>query len=154
MTFGKDQMTTENRLVTTGESVDSTERRRAGQAGLAPQLASFVRRRPTQATSEPSETYPQGIPRGRENEIPNRTDLRIMTQANGPTTTITRCICGKVCKNPRGLKIHQARMKCVDKETQVQRTGPVPGETQEEHGPDSPTEPSTSKRLSSRLHPE
>ncbi|XP_053183947.1 LOW QUALITY PROTEIN: uncharacterized protein LOC128367182 [Scomber japonicus] len=51
---------------------------------------------------------------------------------------ISRCICGKVCKNERGLKIHQARMKCLVQETAVQRTGPVPGETQEEPGPETP----------------
>lgn len=136
MTFGKGQMTTKNRLVTTGESVNSTERRQPGQVGLAPQLASFVRRRPTQAKSEPSETYPQGIPRG--GEIPNRTDLQIMTHAKGLATMITRCVCGKICMNPCGFKIHQGKMKCLDNETQVQHTGVVPGEMQEGHGPDSP----------------
>ncbi|XP_057679566.1 uncharacterized protein LOC130908003 [Corythoichthys intestinalis] len=44
------------------------------------------------------------------------------------------CICGKLCKNQRGLKIHQARMKCLERESEVQRTGPRPGETQEEPG--------------------
>lgn len=43
----------------------------------------------------------------------------------------TRCICGKIYKNVHGLKIHQARMKCVEKEKEVQHTGPEPGETQE-----------------------
>lgn len=56
-----------------------------------------------------------------------------MTQANGLTTVITRCICGHLF-----LKIHQAQMKCLNKETQVQHTGLVPGEMQEEHGLDSP----------------
>lgn len=80
MTSGKDQMTTKNRLVTTGESVDRSERRQPGQVGLAPQPASLVKRRPTQAMSEPTETYPQGIPSGGENEFPNRMDLQAMTQ--------------------------------------------------------------------------
>ncbi|XP_016087054.1 uncharacterized protein, partial [Sinocyclocheilus grahami] len=44
------------------------------------------------------------------------------------------CICGKLCKNHRGLKIHQARMKCLERESEVQRTGLEPGETQEEPG--------------------
>ncbi len=33
-----------------------------------------------------------------------------------------------------GLKIHQARMKCLERESEVQCTGPEPGETQEEPG--------------------
>ncbi len=33
-----------------------------------------------------------------------------------------------------GLKIHQARMKCLERESEVQRTGSEPGETQEEPG--------------------
>lgn len=50
----------------------------------------------------PTETYPQGNPGG---EFPNRTDSTLTTSANGLTTTTTeRCICGKVCKNARGLK--------------------------------------------------
>ncbi|XP_049336392.1 uncharacterized protein LOC125802421 [Astyanax mexicanus] len=56
-----------------------------------------------------------------------------MTQANGHTTNVI-CICGKLCKNHRGLKIHKARMKCLDKDNEVQRSGLVPGETQEEPG--------------------
>lgn len=44
------------------------------------------------------------------------------------------CICGKLCKNQHGLKIHQTRMKCLEWESEVQRTGPGPGETQEEPG--------------------
>ncbi|XP_061733213.1 uncharacterized protein LOC133536595 [Nerophis ophidion] len=48
------------------------------------------------------------------------------------------CICGKVCKNRHGLRIHQARMKCMQKVVESQRTGTTPGETQEEPGPESP----------------
>ncbi|TWW74378.1 hypothetical protein D4764_14G0003790 [Takifugu flavidus] len=40
----------------------------------------------------------------------------------------------KLCKNQRGLKIHQAKMKCLEREVEVQRTGPGPGETQEQPG--------------------
>ncbi|KAK0145691.1 hypothetical protein N1851_015413 [Merluccius polli] len=53
-------------------------------------------------------------------------------------TTSAVCLCGKVCRNPRGLKIHQTKMKCLTGRQVVQRTGPVPGETQEEPGPESP----------------
>ncbi|TWW59294.1 hypothetical protein D4764_06G0008240, partial [Takifugu flavidus] len=65
--------------------------------------------------------------------ISNRTDLTLMTPAMEMTTTVT-CICSKLCKNQHGLKIHQARMKCLEREVEVQRTGPGPGETQEEPG--------------------
>lgn len=73
-----------------------------------------------------------------ENENPNRSDTRLSTHANGITITNVRCICDKVCKNPRSLKIHQARMKCMEQEREVQRTRFDPGETQEEPGQESP----------------
>ncbi|KAK0148843.1 hypothetical protein N1851_010754 [Merluccius polli] len=44
--------------------------------------------------------------------------------------------CGKVCKNPRGQKIHQAKMRCVQTVPVTQRSGITPGETQEELGPE------------------
>lgn len=51
------------------------------------------------------------------------------------------CICGKVCKSLRGLKI-QTKMVCLGKEQAVQRRVfiPVatPGETEEEPGLESP----------------
>ena len=37
-------------------------------------------------------------------------------------------------ENHHGLKIHQAKMKCLEREREVQCTGPEPGETQEEPG--------------------
>ncbi|XP_021349432.1 uncharacterized protein LOC110466448 [Mizuhopecten yessoensis] len=45
-----------------------------------------------------------------------------------------RCHCGKICKNSRGLKIHQARTKCGHREILTQRTdiSNESGETQEE----------------------
>ncbi|XP_056097411.1 uncharacterized protein LOC130076370 [Rhinichthys klamathensis goyatoka] len=60
------------------------------------------------------------------------------THGNENTTTIMECICGKICKNRHGLRIHQAKMKCMQKEVESQRTGTTPGETQEEPGPESP----------------
>ncbi|KAL7876168.1 hypothetical protein AOLI_G00111310 [Acnodon oligacanthus] len=48
--------------------------------------------------------------------------------------TSAQCFCGKVCKNPRGLKIHQAKMRCVRTVPVAQRSGNTPGETQEELG--------------------
>lgn len=48
--------------------------------------------------------------------------------------TNATCICGKLCKYYRGLKIHQARTKCLEQESEVQHTGLEPGETQEEPG--------------------
>ena len=49
----------------------------------------------------------------------------------------TRCHCGKLCKNSRGLKIHQARAKCRPKSTQEERTVNT-GETQEDHSQEEP----------------
>lgn len=40
------------------------------------------------------------------------------------------CQCGKVCKNHRGLKIHQTKSGCQSREKHRQRTG-LPGETGE-----------------------
>ena len=67
-----------------------------------------------------NEIHPQGCLRGGENEHPNRTVLKLTTNANGLLTTIAECVCGKVCKNPRGLKVHQAKMKCLLKEQLLQ----------------------------------
>ncbi|XP_073720025.1 uncharacterized protein [Misgurnus anguillicaudatus] len=48
------------------------------------------------------------------------------------------CPCGKICKNARGLKIHQSRMKCLEQRQVPQCTGQVPGESEEEQGPEAP----------------
>ncbi|KAH3875406.1 hypothetical protein DPMN_038671 [Dreissena polymorpha] len=37
--------------------------------------------------------------------------------------------CDKICKNLRGLRIHQARTDCGKLDTQTQRSGGTPGET-------------------------
>lgn len=42
--------------------------------------------------------------------------------------------CGKLCKNHRGLKLHQTRMKCLERDSEVRRAGPEPEEPQEEPG--------------------
>lgn len=49
-----------------------------------------------------------------------------------------QCICGKVCNNDHGLKIHQARIKCLVGGGAAQCTGVQLGEMQEETGPESP----------------
>jgi len=46
-------------------------------------------------------------------------------------TTSTECVFGKVCKNLHGLKIHQAKMKCMQMMQVSQRSGTTPGRTQE-----------------------
>jgi hypothetical protein len=84
------------------------------------------------------EVYPQGSPRGGENENPNLTDPRLPTNGNGDTTTTAVCRCGKTCKNSRGLKIHQARMKCLENEHVSQRTDATSDETQEEPSQEAP----------------
>ena len=123
---------------TTGKTVGSPERRHImGHVGPAFQHVSFVRENPPFATAQINNTYPQEIPRGGEDEISNRTDQLITTHANDPRMTTTTCGCGKVCKNLRGLKIHQAKMKCGGGEGPEQRSGTLPGETQEVQGQDT-----------------
>lgn len=150
VTSRKVWMTSTNRVATAGETADSSERRQPGQGGLAPRPAAPEREHPQQATKNPTEIYPQGYPRGGENEHPNRTELPVTTQANGQRITSAVCICGKVCKNLKGLKIHQAKMACLRRDQVKLRSGTAagavvtvmpaaePGETEEEPGPESP----------------
>lgn len=78
------------------------------------------------------------MPERGEKEHLTRTDIQALTQDYRHMTTRAVCRCGKVCKNLHGLKIHQAKMKCLTGRQVVQRTGPAPGETQEEPSPESP----------------
>lgn len=59
------------------------------------------------------------------------------TTLTGDKRTI-RCHCGKVCRSTRGLKQHQSRSRCGPSATQVQRTGPVSGETKENSSQEAP----------------
>lgn len=141
LTSRKGWMTTANSAVTTGESVDSSERRQLGQGGLAARSAAPMREHPSFATKNPVEKYPQGCPRGGENEHPICTDTQETTLANGQTTMNAVCKCGKVCKNQRGLKIHQTRMGCLRKQVMLRAVSVLvtaPDETQGEQGPESP----------------
>ncbi len=60
----------------------------------------------------------------------------VMTTHDGQSTMkklsdLSRvCRCGRICKNERGLNIHQSKMKCLQPEHNVKRTG-KPGETEE-----------------------
>lgn len=47
-------------------------------------------------------------------------------------------MCGKICKNEKGLKIHQTKMRCKERLLAPQCTGVEPAETEEELGPESP----------------
>ena len=47
-----------------------------------------------------------------------------------------RCQCGKVCKNIRGLKIHQSRSRCQSRPNQRERSANA-GQTLEDHSQDS-----------------
>lgn len=82
--------------------------------------------------------------------------IEIRTQRRLTQSTITgkapevRCSCGKICKNLRGLKIHQA--KCGREETQVQHTDLESGETQESSSQEAPPKLRISRHLS-HLHP-
>ncbi|WAR02791.1 hypothetical protein MAR_009349 [Mya arenaria] len=62
-----------------------------------------------------------------EDEGLNRTDsmktnMREQRTLTGGTTSVV-CRCGKVCKNHRGLKIHQTKSGCKAREIHQQRTG-------------------------------
>lgn len=47
-------------------------------------------------------------------------------------------MCGKICKNEKGLKIHQSMMKCKERQQASQCAGQAPGETEEELSPEAP----------------
>ena len=97
------------------------------------------------ATTHNDEQYPQSLPRGGEDERLARTDTqetnteRIWTRSQGRTVQMTLtgevattvCPCGKVCKNVRGLRVHQARSKSCSAVSQTQRTENIPHETEE-----------------------
>ena len=78
---------------------------------------------------------PRGSREEGEEEIPNRMDL---TEANmNVQPTLSRCIYGKTCKNQRGSKIHQSRMKYLEGGNREQRAGASPGKTEEVQGQES-----------------
>ena len=79
--------------------------------------------------------YPQGIPRGGEEEIPIRKDTSETNTANAQRTSESTCSCGKTCKNLRGLRIHQAKMKCAVETENTQRVGVSPSKTEVEQVP-------------------
>lgn len=49
-------------------------------------------------------------------------------------TSSIQCICSRISKNERGLKIHQGRMRCLTAATTTQRTEVTSDKTQEEPG--------------------
>lgn len=75
--------------------------------------------------------------RGGQDEISSQTDSRLTINAMERITNNT-WVCGKLFKNQHGLKVHQARMKWLEWGSEVQRTGPELGETQEEPGQEAP----------------
>ena len=112
------------------------ERRVVGQDGLATQIARSVRSNQEGCYDEPKCTIPPGDPeRGGAEEIPNRMDLKEANRNVQPT--LSRCICGKTCKNQRGLKIHQSRMKCLEWGNREQRAGASSGKTEGVQGQES-----------------
>ena len=70
-----------------------------------------------------------GNPERGGHEIPDWTDLTIPTPNFDQRITRKICDCGEECKNQRGLKIHQAKMKCMDERGHMLRTVLRPGET-------------------------
>ena len=125
--------------MTTGKTVGSLERQQnRGLIGSAPQLTALSvveMSTPNPATDDQKRIYPQGSPRGGEDELPVRTDFLIATNDYAQRTNETTCICGKTCKNQRGLKIHQGKMKCTGRSEQTRRIGVPPSQTEEEQGP-------------------
>lgn len=89
------------------------------------------KRAPTIATKLNNEQYPQSLPKGGEDERLKKTDLMVTATTRTQTTrrltqtTLTghvlkvKCHCGKICKNARGLKIHQSRTTCGKGEKQA-----------------------------------
>lgn len=125
-------MLTNNRMVTAGETAP-------GQQGLAAQTCIFLSTRRKNPPLSYRSTYGRiapGIPEGGGGVDPAWTDQRMATLHNGNTTTSTECFCGKVHKNPCGLKIHKTKIGCVQMVQALQRVGNPPGETQEELGLD------------------
>ena len=98
-------------LVTTGETVDNLGRRR-----LVSQEVSSSWRNPIKRKFDQWINIFRGSRGGEEDEIPNKMGFMLSTQ-NVEQTMRTKCICGKKCKNLRGLRIHQARMRCLEKES-------------------------------------
>lgn len=108
------------------------------------------KRAPTKATKRNNEQYPQGLPRGGEDERPNRTDITVMAMENTwimrrlTQTTLTgevlevKCHCGKLCKSARGLKIHQSKTQCGKGKKQMQRIVETLSETQEDSSQEAP----------------
>ena len=131
--LGIDQMTTVESIGDSWRDSGQPERRRPGAWWTSTPLCIF----PRNATTKHNRTHPQGIPRGGEHEIPVWTDFTIPTPNYDQRITRMICDCGKECKNLRGLKIHQAKMKCMDERGQMPRTGLHPGETKEVNGQDS-----------------
>jgi hypothetical protein len=95
------------RWETTGKTVDSLERQTSSNITGWQPLCEVK-----SAASSNKEEYPQGNPRGGENEEPKMTGTQMMKPAIHNDMAVV-CSCGKICKNTRGLKIHQSRMKCL-----------------------------------------
>lgn len=96
---------------------------------------------PTHRYRKPRRKIPPWVPE-RGNEHPKLTDLLVPDICDRLSTMTATCFCGKVCKNLRGLRIHQTRMGCIRRKQAEQRTEPVPstdpGKTEEEQEPESP----------------
>ncbi|CAC5418513.1 unnamed protein product [Mytilus coruscus] len=127
-------MTTENRTVTTWR-----DRRHPGETGikgcrgLAGQSTSSVKKNPfLSCYGQIYTTTPPSCARAGEDEPPTVLETPETTQDRTRTTHLNNgneCICGKVCKNQRGLKIHVGKMGCKLNQSTTQRTGQPDNET-------------------------
>ena len=131
----------------------TTTRRRLvlGHIGPATQDAVFVRGQPHLLRHRKEYNTPRVSREGEDErlvltDLPVTTRTRSRTQRQMVQLTLTgeeateievRCECGKLCKNQRGLKIHQSKSKCGDVRTQTQRTEVPSDETQEITSQDS-----------------
>ena len=131
--LGKVQMTTVKSIGDSWRDSGQPEKRRPGAWLTSTSSCIF----PKHVMMTDNRTYTQGIPRVGEHEIHDRTDITIPTPYFDQRISRMTCDCGKQCKNLRGIRIHQAKIKCMDKNGQMLRTGLIPGETKEVHGQDS-----------------
>lgn len=95
------------------------------------------KREPTIATKLNNEQCPQSLPREGEDSMVTAT-TRTQTTRRLTQTTLTghvlevKCHCGMICKNAKGLKIHQSRTTCGTREKHMQCMVETLSETQEE----------------------
>jgi hypothetical protein len=127
-------MRTEKRPVTFGETDGIQKRLKPRHEGPTTQHDALEKGYLHQVTSTQRGRHLQGLSKGSEDERANQNELTVMTQPvqrtlrrikNTTSIMQTICKCGKVCKNPRGQKIHQAKSEYGNDRKQEERTSPA-----------------------------